>query len=106
MTSQAKISHKSASRKVDKHGIYSYMPYIIYLNTKNKKPTITNTVSNFWHFLGVFILSGGLPLLLSKETEPFFCYIKSFFFTFNHLSEVKNGDFRFMEPLLQTNKKS
>jgi len=100
MNPQAKLFHISTSRTVDKYCIYSKFPYIIYLNTKNKKPTFKNTFLMLWFFLGLFIIKGGMSLLFSKDVEPFFCTTKSFFATFSHLGDVKKGDFRFIESML------
>lgn len=100
MNPEAKISHLSVSRAVDKYSIYSKFPYIIYLNTKNKKPIFKNTFLILWFFLGLILIKGGMALFFSKDVEPFFCTIKSFFVTFSHLGEAKKADFRFIESML------
>ena len=106
MNPRAKLLHISTSRKINKYSMYSKFPYIIYLTAKNQEPTLRKTIHLFWYFLGLFIVNGGLPLLVLKDAEPFFCLTKSFFSAFSHLGDVKKGDFRFIDSMLQANRES
>jgi glycosyltransferase involved in cell wall biosynthesis len=106
MNPQAKLLHIPTYKKVDKHAIYTNIPYLVYLSAKNQEPTLKNIVLNSWFFLGLFIVDGGIPLLVSKDTQPFFCLMKSSLSTISHLDSVKKGDFRFIDSMIQAQRKN
>lgn len=107
MTPKAKLLHLwIPPQKLDKSRTYTNIPYLVYLNVKNQEPTFRNVLRSSWFFLGLFIVDGGVPLLCSKDAQTLFCLIKSFFSTFSHLGDVKKGDFRFTDSMLQADNKN
>lgn len=106
MNPRAKLFHIQTHRKVDKYIKYANIPYLVYLFTKNQEPNLRNTVLFIWFLIGLFIVDGGIPLLVSKDPQSFFCLLKSFLSTFSHLDDVKKGDFRFIDSMVQSHRKS
>lgn len=106
MNSQAKLFHMQTPKKVDKYVIYSSVPYFVYRFAKKEELTVRRMVRDFWFLLGHLIVNGGITLLVSKDVQRFFCLIKSYLYTISHFDLVKKGDFRFIDSMLQADRKS
>jgi glycosyltransferase involved in cell wall biosynthesis len=108
MNPRAKLLHVQTPKKekVDKYAMYSKIPYLVYLSAKNQKATLKNMVRKSWYLIGLFIVDGMIPLFVSKDVEAFFCLAKSFLSTFTHLGDVKKGDFRFIDSMIQAKRKN
>jgi glycosyltransferase involved in cell wall biosynthesis len=99
MNSKARLIHNSTLR-ISESLVYLDTTYFVYLFFKNYEQTIRNRVLLLWSLLGRLILGRGLYLIVSRDAKPFFWSIKSHICILNHFSNVKNGDFRFLDSIL------
>lgn len=111
MNPRAKVIHaqapKSARTKTGRSMIYTSIAYSLYLSNKNYlfnkdfKQTISNMMLLFWGSLGHLILGTGLSLFVSRDVQAAFDLIKAYVYSLNHLNDVKRGDFRFLDSIIQ-----
>ncbi|MGB9914284.1 MAG: glycosyltransferase family 2 protein [Candidatus Bathyarchaeales archaeon] len=99
MNPKAKVCHMHFPRKVDKYSLYSLTAYFIYRFIATHKLTIKNMTLAFWTQLGRLIING-FSFLVSRNIHALFWLVKSYLFAINHLSDVKNGDFQFINSTL------
>ena len=102
MNSRAKLIHISAPKaEAGKSIIYCGTAYFVYLFVKNYEQTIQNKVLFLWTLLGRLIVGCGLYLIVSRDVKSIFWSIKSYMCTLNHFNDVKKGDFRFLDSIVQ-----
>jgi len=98
MNPKAKVCHMHFSRKIDKYLIYSTTAYFIYRFISTHEPTIKNVILAFWNQFGRLIVNV-ISFFVSKNANALFWLIKSYIFAIKHFSDIKKGDFRFINAL-------
>lgn len=106
MNSRAKLIHARPAERIEysaasKLLAYSGMAYFVYLFVKNYKQTICNRLLFLWNSLGRLVEDCSLTLLVSRDARLVFWYVKVWISISHHLNEVKGGDFRFIDSLIQ-----
>lgn len=99
MNSRARLIHKSTLR-LSKSLLYRDTAYLVYLFFKNYEQTIQNRVLLLWTLLGRLVIGRGLYLIGSRDVKSFFWSIKSYICALNHFDNVKKGDFRFFDSII------